>query len=318
MGKMKEPAKKESTKKSFKKKGTKQTKKTITEKKSMQKKSKTPSKTAPKPKPKEKKTKMVKVEIKKKTSTKKALKKETKKEIKKGSAKIKELKPSVKAIRKESKKGKEKIEKKEAVKTSIKKKPTKVKEQSKKKVTIKAEKKFPPKAEIKVDIKKPLGIPVKKVEAKIKGEKITYPVKEEKFPPTPFETLPAEYGENSITLMIVDPYKLFAFWEVREDTLKIFGGNLNMRVYDVTDIDLDCSDANSYCDIPVNDRIGSWYFDVTPEKEFIADIGIMYYEGIFITLARSNKVLPPRAAVAEVGILPERLYETGLPIGYGK
>lgn len=268
MGKMKEPAKKESTKKSFKKKGTKQTKKTITEKKSMQKKSKTPSKTAPKPKPKEKKTKMVKVEIKKKTSTKRALKKETKKEIKKGSAKIKELKPSVKAIRKESKEGKEKIEKKEAVRTSIKKKPTKV--------------------------------------------------KEEKFPPTPFETLPAEYGENSITLMIVDPYKLFAFWEVREDTLKIFEGNLNMRVYDVTDIDLDCSDANSYCDIPVNDRIGSWYFDVTPGKEFIADIGIMYYEGIFITMARSNKVLPPRAAVAEVGILPERLYETGLPIGYGK
>jgi len=65
----------------------------------------------------------------------------------------------------------------------------------------------------------------------------------------------------------------------------------------------------------VYERIGSSYMDVSPEKEFITDIGIIY-EGIFITIARSQRVLTPKAFVSEEEALPRQLYETGLRIGY--
>jgi len=153
-----------------------------------------------------------------------------------------------------------------------------------------------------------------KVQVKAK-EKAT-PSIEEKIPLIPLEEMPSEYGENDITLMIVDPYKLFAFWEVREDTLKIFKGDLQIRLYDITGVDFGKRDANSYLDLPVTERIGRTYIDAVPEKEFIADVGIVY-EGIFITIARSNIVSTPRASVSEgEGLLPPKLYETGIRIGY--
>ena len=66
----------------------------------------------------------------------------------------------------------------------------------------------------------------------------------------------------------------------------------------------------------MTERIGRTYIDAVPEKEFIADIGIVY-EGIFITIARSNIVSTPRASVSEEeGFLPSKLYETGIRIGY--
>lgn len=139
---------------------------------------------------------------------------------------------------------------------------------------------------------------------------------EEKYPPVPLETLPGEYGENSITLITVDPCKLFSYWEVREDILEIFTGSLNVRVYDVTGIDFDSRAANSFFDIAVTERIGSYYIDVGPAKEFIADIGIIYLDGIFISIARSNKVSTPRTTVSEEGVLPQKFYETGLFLGY--
>ena len=139
---------------------------------------------------------------------------------------------------------------------------------------------------------------------------------EEKYPPAPLETLPGEYGENSITLITVDPCKLFSYWEVREEILEIFTGSLNVRVYDVTGIDFDSRAANSFFDIAVTERIGSCYIDVGPAKEFITDIGIIYLDGIFISIARSNKVSTPRSMVSEEGLLPQKFYETGLFLGY--
>lgn len=52
------------------------------------------------------------------------------------------------------------------------------------------------------------------------------------------------------------------------------------------------------------------------EKEFIVDIGIVNPQGIFSTIARSNKVSTPRRTISEEGVLPQKLYETGLYVGY--
>ncbi|MBI5187629.1 MAG: DUF4912 domain-containing protein [Nitrospirae bacterium] len=229
-------------------------------------------------------TKKITEKVKKKVVKKKpkTVKKTTvkKKEAKKVTAKKKEKKPTKKAVKKETKKVK------------VEKKPKKIV----KKVVAKPEKELPLKAAKKVKIRKITEKP--------------------KYPSMPWEALPTEYGEDSITLMTVDPKKLFAYWEVGEDTIARYGGILNIRVYDVTGIDFDGMNANSYFDIPVNEGIGSWYIDVSPETEFIADIGVINPQGIFITIARSNKVSTPRVEITEEGVLPQELYKTGLHVGY--
>lgn len=208
--------------------------------------------------------------------------------------------------------------------------------------------KIVPKIKEKISVKKEVkkvGIPVKvkpeklKREVKVKPEKVkkepilvkptitVEPVieKPEKYitgaeikailPPSFWEKLPTEYGENYITAITVDPYQIFVFWEVREDSLKIFKGNLGIRVYDVTDIDFETTEANSYFDIQVSERIGSTYINVSPSKDFIADIGV-FYEGIFLTFARSKRVSTPRFGIFVEGLLTGEMYESGFNIGY--
>lgn len=269
-------------------------------------------------------TKKKKIEkIKAETKDKKLTQKTVKKEIKKIKAKEKPKKVAKEVeVKKKEVKAKIKEKPKKAI-TKIEEKPKKVakkvaaKKEEKLKKVKKVVAKIEKKAKAKVEVKEITEKPEKKVKAiPRRPEKILPSITEEKYPPMPLETLPAEYGENSITLMTVDPNKLFAFWEVRKDTLSIYTGNLNIRLYDVTGIDFDGTNANSYFDIPVNKRIGSWYIDVGPEKEFITDIGIVNPQGIFSTIARSNKVSTPRRTISEEGVLPQKLYETGLYVGY--
>jgi hypothetical protein len=135
------------------------------------------------------------------------------------------------------------------------------------------------------------------------------------FPPVPLETLPSEYGENGIILMTVNPYKLFAFWEVRKETLNVFKGKLTLRVYDVTDIDFDSMKANSFLDIAVRERVGKTYVNVSPSKEYIADIGIVY-NGIFITIARSPKVSTPGAGIPTAEEFLQEIFDDSIRVGY--
>ena len=147
--------------------------------------------------------------------------------------------------------------------------------------------------------------------------------------PAPLETLPSEYGENSIHLITINPQRVFAFWEVREDTLKKFQGALTLRQYDITDFDFDRSDANNYVDRDVSERAGALYLDANPAKDYIADIGILYRGGIFMTIARSHKVSTPHITTARSDELvlphvtavedaesPEKETETEIRVGY--
>src|SRR4030042_490596 len=232
---------------------------------------KTAKKTTPKKKeqkrvkPKEKKTTMKKFKVKIKEKPKKVAKKIVAKIEKKIIFRPEKKKVEIKKITKKPEK-KVEVKKKPPLKAIKEVKPRKIIEKPKKKIEIK----------VKEEAKKA----VKKVEAKVELKK---PVIEEKYPPTPWEILPAEYGEDSIALMTVDPNKLFTYWEVREDTLAMHEGNIDVRVYDVTGVEFDGTNANSYFDIAVSERIGSRYIGVSPEKEFITDMGIINIEGILIT-----------------------------------
>ncbi len=120
--------------------------------------------------------------------------------------------------------------------------------------------------------------------------------------------------------MTVDPQRLFAYWEARKDTHKRLGENLALRVYDVTGVDFNGQNANSFFDINIYERVGNWYIDVRrPESDFVVDIGVTDPDGNFVTVARSNKASTPQVRVSEEeGALPHKLYEEGLPYGYEK
>jgi hypothetical protein len=229
-------------------------------------------------------------------------KKQPKEATKKAESRVQKKIPAGKVKEVGTKKAKKKPEKsKIRFKAAAKETPKK----AERKISVKVVRKVSPEAAKERAVKIP-EIRGEKIEtpAMVREKEKVYPVAEEKYPPLPWEILPTEYGENYITLMTVDPFKLFAFWEVREDTTKIFKGDLTVRIYDITGIDFDSMDANSYLDIRVAERIGKRYIDVGSDKEFIADIGIIY-EGIFITIARSHKVSTPRATVSEEGELPQ-------------
>ncbi len=151
----------------------------------------------------------------------------------------------------------------------------------------------------------------------IKGSEKMHPLSEEKYSPAQWKIFPEEYGENDIKLMTVDPYRLFAFWEVMEDIPEIYRGDINIRIHDVTGAGFEGLGAeDSYFDIKADERIGKSYIRVRPAGEFVADIGIIH-DGIFISLARSMKVSTPRAGISEQGAWPQEIYETGPPrMGY--
>lgn len=277
----------------------------------------------------------------KKAATKKSTKKEivsvkakkapAKKKTAKGGAEIKKKKTTKRTAPKETRKLKTKVKKK--VITSPVKKETKaatakikVKKETKAKKVIK-------KIEKKVEVKKVIKNPAKKIEVKKvalpkkavlkKPGKVLVTVKKGMYPPLPMGIIPEEYGEDAVALMTVDPRKLFIYWEVTEDTLAKHKGDITIRLYDITGIDFDGMNANSYLDLTVYKRIGDLYMDVRPGQDYVADVGIKDLLGIFISIARSNKATTPLEGMAEEGkVLHPRLYETGLPItppiGYEK
>lgn len=122
-----------------------------------------------------------------------------------------------------------------------------------------------------------------------------------------YEQLPHEYGVERIALMARDPYTAFTYWEVpqpRIDKEKAWFGwdsSLVVRIYDVTGVVFDGTNANAYFDQEVYDRVGDWYFDFgRPAHSFCADLGLRAPDGRFLTLVRSNAVTMPRDGVSDV------------------
>ena len=252
-----------------------------------------------------------------------------KKAIKAG-AEIKKKKTTKRTAPKETKKVKAKVKKKVTGKP-VKKETKRIKAKIKVKKEVKV-KKIAKKIEKKLEVKKVIKEPAKTVKVKKvalpkkavlkKPEKMLAPVRKKIYPPLPKGIIPEEYGEDAVALMTVDPRKLFIYWEVSEDTLAGHKGNITIRLYDVTDVDFDGMNANSYLDLTVDKRIGDLYLDVHPGRDYVADIGVKDHLGIFISMARSNKATTPYEGMAEKGIFPHKIYETGLPIsppiGYKK
>jgi hypothetical protein len=124
------------------------------------------------------------------------------------------------------------------------------------------------------------------------------------------QDLPSAYGMDRIVLLVRDPYWLHVYWEVSRDALlkaktvlkeEWESARSTLRVYDVTGVDFDGNNAESYFDIEIGGGTNNWYINTgVPNRTYCVDIGLLSSSGKFVMLARSNKATTPRDAPSEV------------------
>lgn len=128
--------------------------------------------------------------------------------------------------------------------------------------------------------------------------------------PRPPFSFPQGYGDNRIVVLVRDPWWLYAYWEVRRDKEEEVARMIEssgdsaaksiLRVYDVTNVDFDGSNAHSSFDIELQGLASNWYLNVNaPARSWIVDIGIVTKGGRFYVLARSNCVTTPRFGMSD-------------------
>lgn len=122
--------------------------------------------------------------------------------------------------------------------------------------------------------------------------------------------LPVAYGLDRLILLVRDPYWLYAYWEItatkQEEFDRTYGvrawqsSRPVLRVYDVTGIEFNGQNSNSYIDINVNEQADNWHIPAgRPNRSFCLDLGRRFPDGRFVTLLRSNTVTTPRDDLSE-------------------
>jgi hypothetical protein len=107
--------------------------------------------------------------------------------------------------------------------------------------------------------------------------------------PTEDDLLPEYQGPARVTLLVIDPYLVHAYWDLDQATLPEASHGV-LRVHDTTE------EVSSYFDVPVSLGARNWYIHFwTPERSYYAELGLSEQAGDFTSLARSNTIQTPRA-----------------------
>ena len=117
------------------------------------------------------------------------------------------------------------------------------------------------------------------------------------------------FGQSQLVLMVVDPFHLFAYWEVTPESLRqaqdalgaeMDGARAVIRMYDVSLIHFDGTNAHHTFDIDIGLEAPGWYVPLwTAEKSYCADLGFLARTGRFHAIARSNVIHTPRAGISD-------------------
>lgn len=111
--------------------------------------------------------------------------------------------------------------------------------------------------------------------------------------------LPGGYGESRIVLMPRDPQWAYLYWDVpheHKEALRQQGGQqLAVRVYDVTDIDMNVQPPHRIQEYPCDELAREWYVAIPiSDRDYIAEIGYRCWDGRWLVLARSLSThIPP-------------------------
>ncbi|TAF17367.1 MAG: DUF4912 domain-containing protein, partial [Nostocales cyanobacterium] len=111
--------------------------------------------------------------------------------------------------------------------------------------------------------------------------------------------LPGGYGESRIVLLPRDPQWAYTYWDIpnehKEELRRQGGQQLALRIYDVTDIDLDHQSPHSIQEYPADELAREWYLPIpVSDRDYVIDIGYRNPVGGWLILARSARVhIPP-------------------------
>ncbi len=107
--------------------------------------------------------------------------------------------------------------------------------------------------------------------------------------------LPPNYGDTQVTLLVKDPWWLYAYWELSGSRVQ----KTVLRIYELTGGTPEAEPLRFF-DIQVQETTGNWFIDVgLPDKFWRAEIGFIGDGGRFFVLARSGVVKTPRFGVSE-------------------
>ena len=148
------------------------------------------------------------------------------------------------------------------------------------------------------------------------------------------QELPRQYDKDKMVLLVRDPWWLHTYWEIRHATIERYKGELGsdfhrarrvLRVYDVSNIVFNGSNANKFFDIHINEHATSWYIDTAgPGRSWCVDYGLLLPDGRFITVLRSNVVQTPSDGPSwitdEEWMIPDEMFARlyGLGFGFGQ
>lgn len=123
--------------------------------------------------------------------------------------------------------------------------------------------------------------------------------------------VPDRYYRDSLHLMVVDAHSLYVYWEISDRRRWLVSQHFEcdygvmpkvLRVYDVTCIYFNGSNAHSYRDIWTTPAADNWYLhDLGADRTYLVDIGTYTWEHEFIPLLRSNCVATPKRGEAAWG-----------------
>ena len=110
--------------------------------------------------------------------------------------------------------------------------------------------------------------------------------------------LPKGYGESRVVLMPRDPEWAYTYWDIsndRKQELRRQGGQqLALRIYDVTDVNLDIQSPHSIQEYPCDELAREWYVPIpVSDRDYAIDIGYRCADGRWLVLARSAEVRVP-------------------------
>ena len=122
--------------------------------------------------------------------------------------------------------------------------------------------------------------------------------------------LPEGYGDNLLVLLVRDPFWFFAYWEItheRAEQIRTAHGRdcwdvaaLVLRVFDLGESPQTPIDAASYFDVEVQKFARQWYVQVPFSAHvYVADLGLRWPDGKFVSLVRSNFVRTPYGRVSD-------------------
>ena len=124
--------------------------------------------------------------------------------------------------------------------------------------------------------------------------------------PLAFQTgaLPDLGQDNRLVLMAVDPYLVYAYWNLTPARIEAARALFEqdelesqvLRFHDTTGIDFNGANCGSCFDVKIDLDARKWYVRLwSPERRYCADIGLRGKDGRLVALVRSNLVETPAA-----------------------